>query len=233
MLRIFLAILALTLPASAEQVEQRFDLYLGGLRAAEVDLAYKIGAERFEGRTELRTVGLAAIFFDGFFRIRAEGEVTGQELKPGLFDAQSAFEDDRQNVVVAYKNGRPRVTLADPPFRPRPWEISAEAQLGTLDPFSAALTILRPVPVSRMCSRTIDIFDGRRRGRVTLDAPRKVRGEMRCDGRYKRVAGFSPKSMKRDDLAFTAIFQVVDGEAYLRQITAPTPLGLAVATLRD
>ncbi|MEM8742186.1 MAG: DUF3108 domain-containing protein, partial [Pseudomonadota bacterium] len=176
-------------------------------------------------------VGLAKLLYSGFFRAEAAGPMAQDDFVPMRFEADSAFEDDRQRVEVAYKDGRPRVIAADPPFRPRPYAIAPEDQTGTLDPMAAALTLIRPEPKGAICNRTVDVFDGRRRIRLELGAPRKSHDGLRCTGTYTRVAGFSPKIMRQGaDFPFTVVFRANEaGIAEVWQIFADTDFGRAVA----
>ncbi|MEL6233996.1 MAG: DUF3108 domain-containing protein [Pseudomonadota bacterium] len=217
--------------AQADVLEYRFMLFLGGLRAAEVSFDAAWTAERYEGRSLLRTVGLAKLLYSGFFRAEADGPMAQDNFVPMRFEADSAFEDDRQRVEMAYKDGRPQVIAADPPFRPRPYAIAPEAQTGTLDPMAAALTLIRPEPVASICNRTVDVFDGRRRIRLALGAPRESHDGLRCTGTYTRVAGFSPKIMRQGaDFPFTVVFRANEaGIAEIWQIFADTDFGRAVA----
>lgn len=229
--------LALASPASAGPgaLSHEYTLYLGGLRAAEMEVDAKWDAERFVARSELRTVGLARLLYSGFYRASAEGEVAPAGFAPGVFEAVGAFEDDRQEVRIAYEAGRPLRVEARPPFKPRPWEIDPAAQAGTLDPFSAALMLIRPEPVARICDRVVDVFDGRRRTRITLGPPAPSHDGIRCKGTYTRVAGFSPRSLgKGNDFPFTVVFRENrDGLAEVWQVFADTDFGRAVAQRRS
>jgi hypothetical protein len=231
-----LIVLLLPWPALAEgRLVHAFTLYLGGIRAAEMEVTAEWDGTRFTGRSELRTVGLVGVLWSGFYRVAAEGRVAGTLFAPGRFVADSAFDDDRQRVLVAYEDGRPRVLEADPPFRRRAWEIAPEAQGGTLDPFAAALTLIRPEPVGAICNRSVEVFDGRRRTRITLGAPRNAEDGIRCPGTYTRVAGFSPRTMKKgEDFPFTVVFRANgDGLAEIWQVYARTDFGVAVARRRE
>ncbi|RMF33154.1 MAG: DUF3108 domain-containing protein [Alphaproteobacteria bacterium] len=232
-----LTLLAMALAGSsraAERFDARFDLYLGGIRAAEILIRTEWEGARFEGRSLLRTVGLAKLIYKGFYRVRAEGRLDGTGLREGLFVADSAFGGKRQQVRVAYRNGRPDIVEADPPFRPKPWQIEPRAQAGTFDPFSAALMLIRPEPAERICNRKVDIFDGRRRTRISLGPPYRAHDGLRCAATYERVGGFSPRTMRKGrTFEFTAVFRVNDaGLAELRQVFGGTDFGVAVARRR-
>ncbi|HEU0221894.1 MAG TPA: DUF3108 domain-containing protein [Paracoccaceae bacterium] len=211
-----------------------FDIYLGGLHGAELRLEAAIEGERFAAQSELRTTGLVEIFYEGFYRVSAEGRVEGERLVPAHFRADSAFGGDRQRVSVTFGEGGPVAVEADPGFKPRPWAIDPAAQAGTFDPLSAAIALLRPEPAETVCSRTVDIFDGRRRSRITLGAPVARPGGVECPATYERVAGFSPKTMRRQTRwPFTARFQVgPDGVAAVRELFGDTGFGLAVVRRR-
>lgn len=233
-----LALLACLLPATAAaegRLSHAFTLYLGGLKMARMHVEAEWDGTRFSGRSELHMAGLVGFFVSGFYRAEAEGRMEGDSFLPGRFAADTAFRDDRQRVVVTYRDGAPWRVEADPPFRPRPWQVAPEAQAGTLDPFAAALTLIRPVPPRLACNRSVDVFDGRRRVRIVLGAPDWHEGEIRCPGTYVRVAGFPPRTMRKGtEFPFTAIFAPnAAGLAELREVFAPTDFGVAVARRID
>jgi hypothetical protein len=222
-------------PAAAETYARTFDIYVGGIHGAELDFTaeWQEGG-RFAGRSELRTYGIVDAFWSGFYRVSAEGRLEGDRFLPDRFEADSAFGGDRQRVAVEFEAGRPTVTLAEPPFKPRPWQIVPEEQAGTLDPFAAALALLRPGPAEAVCNRSVEIFDGRRRSRISLGAPEAGKDGIRCPATYERVAGFSPKQMRRQaSFPFNAVFRTgEDGIAEVWELWGDTGFGVAVVRRR-
>ncbi len=235
-LRILPLLLALSAhPVAAEETfEGIFDFYLGGIPAGEMDFAARWDAADFSARSEFRAVGLLKALYDGYYIVSAEGGRAAETFAPARFEADTAFGDSRQKVRVSYADARPATVEADPPFKPRDYQIDPAAQVGTLDPLSAALLLVRPAPPDQLCNRSAEIFDGRRRYRIELGPAEIGPDRIRCAGDYVRVAGFSPKQMaKRTRYAFTAIFREVSpGRAELVQVLGETGVGLAVINRR-
>ncbi|MEM9048400.1 MAG: DUF3108 domain-containing protein [Pseudomonadota bacterium] len=220
--------------ADEERMAYRFTLYLGGIRAAEMTLDARWSAASYEGRSTLRMVGLAKLLYAGSLSATGSGSMQARLFVPGTFSADSAFEGARQRVWLRYRDGRPAEVTADPPYRARAYQIAPAAQTGTLDPLAAALTLIRPEPIDGICNRSVDVFDGRRRIRLTLGAPVESHDGMRCPGTYTRMAGFAPKIMRKGaNFPFWVVFRAdAQGVAEIWQIFADTDFGRAVALRR-
>lgn len=229
----FAFLLLLAAPAAAEGLSGRYDLYIGGIRAAEVALRAQWDGQGYVAASELRTTGLAEVFYDGFYRVAAAGALGPAGFLPGTFEADSAFGDDRQKVAVTFADARPVAVSATPAFRKRPWEIVPEAQAGVADPLTAALVLLRPGAGGAVCNRSAEVFDGRRRSRVTLGPPERTPDGIVCPALYERVAGFSPKQMRKwTDWALTVRFTDGPEGPRLAAITAPASFGEVVLSRR-
>lgn len=210
---------------------ESFGLWFGGLKAGAVSVV----AETAEGRWTLAAEGRPAAWLSALYsaRLVAEGEGPAGEAGPraGRFLADLAFGDDRQRVEVRRApDGTPAVR-AEPAFRPRPWQIDPAAQGDAEDPTSLAAALLAPTPPEALCGRETAIFDGRRRSRVTLEAPaRDGAGLWRCEGRWQRVAGYREAHLERDPVPLTAWFaEGGDGLARLVRVEVRTGWGVAVA----
>lgn len=230
------AILACGLAVSAsandaQSMAERFTIYLGGIKAAKLALSASFEGSSFSSRSVLKTTGLLKIFYSGFYTVAADGQIDASNtLKPATFEADSAFGDDRQQVRVTFNDLRPTTVEAKPKFKPKAHQIVPQEQSGVIDPLTAALTLMRPEPVAKLCNRSVDVFDGRRRSRITMSAPKTVNGQIRCETLYEKVAGFSEKSMKRaPSFDFIVAFRErPDGLAEVVQISGDTGYGLAV-----
>ncbi|TYO89160.1 DUF3108 domain-containing protein [Oceanicella actignis] len=224
-------------PAAAApeaSVAARFDVHFGGIRAGEVSVTLSEDGRRYSIVSRAVTAGIVGAFYDAAYDAQAQGALAPAP-KPEAFRAVGDFGGKRQQVEIAFGPLAPREVKADPPFKPKPYEIDPAVQIGVLDPLSAAATVLRPAPIANICPRSLDIFDGRRRAQITLGPPtRRDSGELRCHGRFKRVAGYRPKDMKSPDIAFSLDFEdQPTGAARLRRVTVDTGWGLLVALRRD
>jgi len=216
--------------ASAETFEAVYDVYLGGLRGGEVTLRLDRDAARYHAEARMRSAGLARLFFPGEARAQAQGAADGAALTPEWFTADNAFGESRQTVALRYGEG---VSIeADPPYRVRPYDADLAAMGDALDPVSAAVASLAPQPEAAACDRTVTVFDTRRRFDLTLGPAVREGDLLRCEGVYRRVAGFKAKQMKKADYPFTAWWRVEGGRATLERAIAPTGFGHAVAKRR-
>jgi len=217
--------------AAAENFSAVYDVYLGGLRGGEVTLRLERDDARYRAEARLRSVGLARLVFPGEARATAQGAARGAALAPESFTSDNAFGDKRQTVALRYGDAGPSLK-ADPPYRVRPYDADPGAMGDALDPVSAAVASLAPQPAAAACDRTVTVFDTRRRFDLALGPAVREGDLLRCEGVYRRVAGFKDKQMKKADYPFTAWWRVEGGHATLERAMAPTGFGHAVAKRR-
>ena len=224
-------------PVLHRPVSTVYDLYLGGVPIGELSVRASVRGDRYRATSRMRTAGVLGVFYAASFEAETEGMVAANGLVPQRFTADTRAGDDAQAVDMVYEGRTPAKVEADPPFKPKPWEIEPQAQRGTLDPISAALTALAPVPAGApegaLCRRTVDIFDGRRRYAVDLGAPVADGTRIRCPAVYRRVAGYKPKELK-ERIDFSVWFEErPDGLMHAVRAAGESMLGLAVVLLRE
>lgn len=217
--------------AAAESFEAVYDVYLGGLRGGEVTLTLERDAAHYRAEARMRSAGLARLFFPGEARATAQGAARGAKLAPEVFTSDNDFGDQRQTVALRYGGAGPSLE-ADPPYRVRPYDADLAAMGDALDPVSAAVASLAPQPAAEACDRTVTVFDTRRRFDLALGPAVRDGDLLRCEGVYRRVAGFKDKQMKKADYPFTAWWRVEGDRATLERASAPTGFGDAVAKRR-
>lgn len=212
-------------------VTQRFDLHLGGIRLADLTLALSEAAPGYTAHAQIGTTGLVRRFAEIGVTATATGRRAGARLVPLSFEAESRDRRKSQRVAIRYGAGRPQSVEADPPFKPKPWQIAPRDQPGTLDPLSAAVSLIAPQPRAALCNRSVEVFDGRRRSRLSLARPEPRGGRIRCEGAYRRVAGYRAKALEADPFPLAVWYaQGPDGLWHLVRAAAPTPYGAAVLT---
>lgn len=231
---LLLALAATPVPAG-ERFAARYDFWLGGVHGAEMRVEAEWLGDRFAAAAEMRTTGLLGAIWDGSYRVAAEGRVVEGRPLPGSFRSESAFGRDRQTVEMDFEDARPVRVAAEPAYRQRPWELDPADQRGTADPLTAGLLLLQPEPAEALCDRSVDIFDGRRRSRITLGAPVRTGDRVACPAVYERIAGFSPKMMRRQTRWDAAVVFAVrpDGRGEVQEISLETGFGLAVVRRRN
>lgn len=216
------------------ELKQIYDIYLGGLWIAEMDVSAEIGAGAYRAEAALRTKGIVAAIYKASFEAEAEGLVADNRLATGTFTANSRDSRKSQFVEMTYIDGRPSNLRAEPAFKPKPWEIVPGEQTDTADPLSAALEALKPAPAATLCDRQVEVFDGRKRYRIVMGTPEiKDDGMIRCPALYQRIGGFKPKKMAQPDYPFEFVFEPVGDDAFrLLRAMGETPIGTAVLRQR-
>lgn len=206
-----------------------YDLYLGGLWLGELTVTSEREGPRYRAEAALGTSGLIAAFYRVTLGVTAEGHVGPRAWRPTRFTAETSGPRRSQAVAMRFRGQRPVSVEAHPPFRPRPWELDPAEQRGTTDPLSAFLAAAASRPGTAPCPQHADVFDGRRRHGVSLARAVEEQGLLRCEGLYRRLAGFKPKMMKRPDYPFTVWFapRPDGGHAFLKAM-GETPFGTAV-----
>ena len=216
-----------------EDVDQIYDIFVGGLKIAEMTVEADIEGPSYSADARLQTSGLVARFFKASFEAHSEGTIAGGSYGPELFTAHSRDTRKQQFVELSYADGRPSGLRADPAFVPKPWEIDPLAQADASDPLSAALGVLANQPGDGLCNRTVEIFDGRKRYAIVLLEPEQRDAGIRCEALYRRVAGFKPKQMKDPEFPFEFWFeQAPNGTYRVLRALGDTPIGTAVIRRR-
>lgn len=221
--------------AEPEPVNTVYDFYLGGVKAGEltIDAAYE--GERYSAQSVLRTAGVVGMVYKASFEAETEGRLTDDGLVPDRFQAASRMKKKQQFVEIAYENSAPWEIRAEPAFVPKPWQVDPREQTGTFDPISGALIGLAPTALGNVCNKTVEIFDGRRRYAIDLGQPAPDGERIKCPAKYRRIAGFKPKMMKKQaEFPFDVWFvERPDGKAHFMRAAGESMFGVAVILLRE
>lgn len=221
-----------------------FELFLGGLKAANLTVTSSFAGEDYRARARVATAGMVATLYEASIDVRVEGSVLPASaqaelggllaLAPRHFRSESVNPRQPRQVEMRYVDGAPQVR-AEPDYDDKPWAIDPADQAGRLDPVSAILAGLRPSTAAHLCNRRVEIFDARRHFAIALgeaSAP-DASGEIRCDGAYIRLSGFKPKQMAKPDIEVDVFFRPRgDGLWELERIMGDTPVGTAVIRRR-
>lgn len=178
-----------------------FDVYLGGFRVGLVSLAAAEDGARYRAEARIESAGLAGFLRRVRYDARAEGEVRDGRHLPLRYEEDADTGRRQSRSVMAYEAGVPRVveyeSNRDRGGRGEP--LDPATQGGTLDPLTTLYLALRDVAPGEECSLDVELFDGRRRGRMRhLDAGAAqpvAEGEVTCQGEYRRIEGFSLRDM--------------------------------------
>ena len=218
--------------AAQTPFEARFDLRYGPFRIAEARIAGQIDTATYSAEGNVRSAGIVDLLRAFHFDLSATG------IRPDTAGDDGAFVPDhyvgdadtgrRQvQVVMHYVDHVPVIERIAPNEPARPWSLSPDEQAGTVDPLSAVFRIVYPRADRAPCGWSVEIFDGRRRGELALAAPHVSGDTARCDGQYRRTAGYSPDDMaERDGYALSLEYHR-DGAGLwqLHEVVTQTPYG--------
>jgi hypothetical protein len=218
-------------PAQAESYEARFDFRVSGIRAGEVVIGGEQSGGRYAAIARVNTAGLVGVFADFYFDGAASGRLAANGLVvPAEFNSRSKSTRAERVTHIDWEGGTPVSVSVEPPRGSAP---DPATQAGTLDPVSASFAILRDAPVDELCNKSVDVFDGSRRSRISLGAPAAADGRLVCPGRFTRIEGEAHDLSSDQDYGFTVVFQPNgDGIAKLERIETRTDFGPAVLQRR-
>lgn len=244
------ALIGVPAPAPAAEptpIGLAYRFYVGGLLIGKAVIHGEVRADGYEINSAVSTSGAASWFVKAELTTRSAGSVEtgpdGLALRPAVFELDTLSGDDVQDVTVLYGPTAPKSVTADPPFKPKAYEIDPTEQTDTVDPIAAGLLgalLARGVAdAARICDARLPIFDGRRRYDLILDGVDRELFEggtrlLDCRARWRRVGGFKEKHMRRPDYEFTLRVRLEpNGLATPVRAWGSTPFGGAVAVLRE
>ena len=214
-----------------------YKFYVGGILIGKANFDARLGDGDYFTEGFLKTDGVSNWFVAATVAAQARGRI-GSKLSPKQLDVSGKTEKVDWKMVIGYDGDAPSNVSSHPPFKKKSYEIDPRKQGGALDPMSALIATLAPTKSGTPCRRTIPIFDGRKRydivfGKQTFKGKSKTgHRTFVCEARWKRVGGFKPKMMRKDDVTFTARFEVRDGLTVPVKVWGETEFGDAVAILK-
>jgi len=214
--------------ASPRSIDAVYDVYLSGIRLGEMRLQATIGRLSYTAVAKAKTTGLVKQFAEVGFAAMAGGRTSGAGLRPQRFEARTRSSKKRQALEIEYTADRPSRLLADPPFKPKPWEIDPMEQGGKPDPLTGGVMAISPERDDAVCGRSVEVFDGRKRYDLVPVNTQIVDSEVICRAVIRRVAGFKPKHMSEPDIELTLWYdRGADGKLLLLRAETMTSLGTA------
>lgn len=249
----FCAGFALTASASAssETIDGKpfsaaYDFYIGGLAIAEISFNGTVGTVSYDAQSVVETRGMLEVLVSGRVVAQATGyRHTMGHLAPDEYTTKYRAQDEARMVKLAYDGEVADVTI-EPPVPSKPYDTTAEAHPNTLDPVTAAVTMMTPKVDEDLCNRTIPVFDGKRRYDIILlplnkrpksqkaPPPTWALPTTHCFGVYERIAGFEAK-LQNEQRYFPFDIWFENDETSVHRIVrlaGKTKLGFAIGTLR-
>lgn len=233
--------------ASASAETYRLNYNLAVLGVVELGVAsYEVtdSATRYAVRANLRTTGLARLFDQTEINAVTAGNVSTQGLAWTRYDISHAYAGKFRRTQLTRAAGivSGQVTpnyrdFGDPPA-------TSAHQTASYDPLSAVFALGRQVGAARTCRGSVLVFDGRQHYRLAVSGGTPGdfnRGgyngpAVTCQLRYEPIAGFNMDADERARIPTgEATFALAPGARFaaLLRLSVPTPLGAAVAEVRE
>ena len=230
------AALLAPLPAvSAENDSLAYDIYLYGFKLGVLRLELVQSDTHYAAAGRVTTTGLMS----KIAKFNFDGKVKGYRSNPGYwpdeFSATIFNKSSESTVRMTYSNRTPNVLEYAPERGPRETDVDPADQKGAVDLISAAYMILRDVPRERLCDKSVQMFDGRRRSQIREAKPVITDDKARCSGYYQRLAGFSENEMaEQTTFPFMLFYEMQkDGNYRLMSIETESVVGSAKMVRRD
>jgi hypothetical protein len=223
--------LSLATPTLAQQTNHRFSLYVSGIKAGTINTITTKNGHAFSVSGTLTPTRLMRSIRKIGYNGQSAGVLNNRTYRKNRYSGQTQTGSRTSQVQMRFDNGTPSVDAYLPERENRAYDIDPTAQHGTIDPLTAAAVIFDDQPTANLCNRTIPMFDGRRRSKLSLGKP-QISGEgATCNGAYTRIAGFSPQDMQeRVNFPVTLVYTRIDAEIYrLMSFTTKTTFGSARA----
>ncbi|WP_168220250.1 DUF3108 domain-containing protein [Azospirillum thermophilum] len=203
-------------PALAAPLNATYRIHVGGVSVLEAQAVLTLTDRSYDVEVRAETGGFLGRLFPWQTRSHSTGAVTGEALAPVRHTQTSLFRGKPRNVTLTY-DGRGTVAAAvePPPEEEDRPAVPEDLRRATVDPLSGVLSALVATSRGNGCTRTVPVYDGRRRydmtmrdsGMRTVSASRYsiFAGPAReCRVTYTPVAGYSPRPpttmfWKRDD----------------------------------
>ncbi len=222
----------IALPAPVFSSENHiFNLYIRGIKAGTISTATNKNGVFYAVSGAIHPTAFLRTLRDVGYEGAVSGSYKGTRYRPRKYQGNTKTGSRNSVVSIRYSNGMPVVESYLPEREKRDYDIEPSAQKGTLDLLTAAYSVFEDSPVSKLCNRSVQMFDGRRRSRLAVGSPEIGNDGITCQGSYTRVAGFSPAALqKRVNFPFTLAYeQQEDGKYRLMSFSTTTTFGPAEA----
>lgn len=205
-----------------------FEVRYGPFHLADITLSAHETTRTYAAEGHVASAGLIRLIRDFHFDLSVTGTRHEAAFQPDHFVGDLDTGRRSVQVEMTYPGGVPTILSIAPPEPPGPWRIEATDQTGTIDPLTALYRITRPRALPDLCDWSTDLYDGRRRARLTLAPAQSDHDLMRCQGTYQRVAGYSPDELRDYQvLAFELWFApTATSEWQLTRAATHTPYGV-------
>ncbi len=218
---------AITLPVSAQAENITLKLYAYGLKAGTISINGAENTAAYSVKGLLSPSRLLKTFKDVGYTGSAAGTIRKGAYFTRRYSGHARTGSRNSIVKMHWKGASPIVDRYSPERERRDYDITPSKQTGTKDLLTAAYITFKTVTRDDLCNITHDMFDGRRRSQISLNAP-KISGDIAiCTGSYKRIAGFSAHQMQKGvNFPFTMRYERQnDGTYRFQEFTSEATFG--------
>lgn len=228
----FLLSLLCAAPLSAQTDSPRYEVSLRGIKAGQLAFDARQEGDAYAVSGVLQSTGFVGSLVKFRYEAQSAGRIKAGRYTPSQYSERANTGKRQQSSIMRYRNGVPQVREVTPARAPTEYDLDPAKQGGTVDILTALYAALRDQSPEAACTQRLEMFDGRRRSRLTLSDPQpQADGGLICAGEYRRVAGFHPDDMtERTTFGFSMTLAPVGDLLRVTKITTPTLYG--TATLR-
>jgi hypothetical protein len=138
------------------------------LPVGRINIDARVNARRYAIKMHTKAVGILWVFTRWTTIASTEGRIVGQQVHPLRYRSDSNFRSSKSLIELTYPAPGKTVTQVTPLKSNADWTPVPEAQRqGAPDPLTAIIASLRPRGANP-CAWTGEIYDGRRRYRLSL-----------------------------------------------------------------
>ena len=197
-----LSLICLTLPASAETIGARYEIYAGGFHALGIKARAVLTDESYDVAVDLKSTGALDWLLRFSQKVEGRGQI-GATTAPLHYLSDGTFFGSQRTTRLDYRtDGRIEATLKPATEDGERTPLTDDMKLGTIDPMSAFVAVNRSAKeTGNPCTAKIPVYDGRRRFNVVLedDGVSAVEGSrftvfsgpaLRCKFSMERLGGF-------------------------------------------
>ncbi len=210
--RLLGALVWLTAGAGATQAQgsltAHYTISMTGVSVGRIVWMVDINDVLYSASATGKASGVLSVLVNGEGSVKTNGSVAGGVLTPAKFISKIVDDDGDTELQMTFADGMAQAhTISGPPPLPDRLPVTDDERRGVSDPLSAVLLPLlagTEFQAAENCSRTLRIFDGRRRYDLVLSYARtdKVKSErgyagpvLVCAVVLHPIAGYKPDSM--------------------------------------
>ncbi len=140
-----------------------YQFYAGGVHIIDAEVAYMASRGDYSMEISAEPVGLLALITDFRFEASVDGRLESTPV-PQEYMTASYFQEYMWMRQLTYlEDGSIAVEIDEPADFEETEPVPAGEQVGTIDPLSGTVLLLEAVRAGDRCTRTVPVFDGKRR----------------------------------------------------------------------